>query len=198
MLIAACGKSGGLSADDIALNNRGVALMGYFDYSGARETFVELTERRPEWLDAKVNLAISTLNRQEEGDEQRALEILDDVLQRQPDHLRANYVSGLLRLYLGETEASLQHLRLVADADPEDAYAAYFIAQNLLPCCRCISDSPTIRGPGWPSSSTPAWAPRRRPWPSDGRNRKEVPGPAATYSRSRWICLSGRAPALRA
>src|SRR5210317_1441636 len=132
MLIAACGKSGGLSADDIALNNRGVALMGYFDYSGARETFVELTERRPEWLDAKVNLAISTLNRQEEGDEQRALEILDDVLQRQPDHLRANYVSGLLRLYLGETEASLQHLRLVADADPEDAYAAYFIAQNLL------------------------------------------------------------------
>lgn len=132
MLIGACGKSDGLSAGDVALNNRGVALMGYFDYPGARQAFLELTERRPEWLDAKVNLAISTLNRQEEGDEQRALAILDEVLQRQPEHVRANYVSGLLRLYLGETEASLEHLRLVADADPQDAYAAYFIAQNLL------------------------------------------------------------------
>ena len=112
MLLGACGKSGGPSADDIALNNRGVALMGYFDYPAAREVFVKLTESRPEWLDAKVNLAISTLNRQEEGDEQRALAILDDVLRRQPDHVRANYVSGLLRLYLGETEASLKHLRM--------------------------------------------------------------------------------------
>ncbi|NNF66088.1 MAG: hypothetical protein HKM98_01115, partial [Gammaproteobacteria bacterium] len=28
-----------LSEADIAANNRGVALMGYFDYSGARNTF---------------------------------------------------------------------------------------------------------------------------------------------------------------
>jgi hypothetical protein len=157
MLIAACGKSGGLSADDIALNNRGVALMGYFDYSGARETFVELTERRPEWLDAKVNLAISTLNRQEEGDEQRALEILDDVLQRQPDHLRANYVSGLLRLYLGETE--LKHRSSTCGWSPmRTRRMPMRLTSSPRTCCNRVNSSKRWSGTGARSNSIPICA----------------------------------------
>ena len=62
----------------------------------------------------------------------RGADTVADVLREEPDHLRGNYVSGLLRLYLGETETSLGHLRLVARTDPDDAYAAYFIAQNLV------------------------------------------------------------------
>lgn len=132
LMVAACDKPAGPTDADIELNNRGVALMGYFDYPGAREVFAELLDRQPQWSDAAVNLAIATLNRQQEGDEQRALGLLETVLQQNPDDLRALYVSGLLRLYLGETDASLRDLRRVVAADPDDAYAHYFIAQNLM------------------------------------------------------------------
>jgi Flp pilus assembly protein TadD len=133
LAVAGCGREPApFSATDIAANNKGVALMGYFDYPGARAVFAELVERRPDWLDARANLAIATLNRQEEGDEARALEIFAAVLDEAPDHPRARYMSGLLNLYLGNTAASLEHLYQVAEADPDDAYAAYFIGQNLL------------------------------------------------------------------
>ncbi len=134
LLVAACGRGGSATypAEDVALNNRGVGLMGYFDYPGARETFEELVTRQPGWLDARVNLAIATLNRQEDGDEERALAILESVLADDPDHLRAHYVSGLLRLYIGDTALSAAHFERVLAVDPDDAYAAYFLGQNLL------------------------------------------------------------------
>ena len=130
ILVSACERSARLSDEDIVLNNRGVALMGYFDYGGAREAFAKLVQRRPDWLDAQVNLAIATLNLQEEGGEQKALEILSTVLEKDPEHLRARYINGLLLLYLGETDASLADLREVVRRDPDDAYASYFVAQN--------------------------------------------------------------------
>ncbi|MEO1573915.1 MAG: tetratricopeptide repeat protein, partial [Pseudomonadota bacterium] len=118
-----------LNADDIALNNRGVALMGYFDYPGARNTFEQAVEAQPAWSDAKINLAIATLNRQTEGDEERALALAADVLASEPDHLRAHYVSGLLKLYRGLMDEAAAHFTRVRDADPADAYAAYYLGQ---------------------------------------------------------------------
>ena len=77
LALVACDRAGDdFNAEDVAANNRGVALMGYFDYSAARDTFDALVQRRPGWHDARLNLAIATLNRQQEGDEQRALEIV--------------------------------------------------------------------------------------------------------------------------
>ena len=58
-----CDRSSGLTEQDIAENNRGVALMGHFDYSAAHDVFQELVARHPEWLEVQVNLAIATLNR---------------------------------------------------------------------------------------------------------------------------------------
>ena len=120
------------SAGDIAANNRGVALMGNFDYAAARDTFEQVAQRNPDWRDARLNLAIATLNRQQEGDEQRALDIVATVLAADPGDLRGNYIAGLLRLYLGETAAALEHFSIVTGGDPEDAYAAYFSGQALL------------------------------------------------------------------
>ncbi len=131
--LAACDRGQRqLDEQDIVDNNRGVALMGRFDYAPAQETFRTLVDRRPEWLDARINLAISTLNRQQDGDERLSLELLNQVLADDPDNLRALYLSGLLYLYQGETAQSLAALRKVAAADSNDAYAAYFIAQNLM------------------------------------------------------------------
>jgi hypothetical protein len=105
--------------------------MGQFKYAAAEATFAPLVERHPEWLDAKVNLAIATLNRQREGDETAALGIIEDVLAADPDQLRAQYVAGLLRLYRGDAEQALVHFRRVTEGDPKDAYAAYYLGQCL-------------------------------------------------------------------
>lgn len=137
VLVAACGKPEGtdsapepvrLTAQDIELNNRGVALMGYFDYAGAREAFREAVDRQPRWADAKVNLAIATLNRQMDGDEVLARGYLAEVLAENPDHLRAHFVSGLLSERAGEADKAKQHYQTVLESDPQDAYAAYYLA----------------------------------------------------------------------
>ncbi|MFK7886473.1 MAG: FG-GAP-like repeat-containing protein [Gammaproteobacteria bacterium] len=139
-LLTACGSSDDalpvaqqaqllLSDEDVALNNRGVALMGYFDYPGAQAVFTEVVQRQPAWSDAKVNLAIATLNRQTEGDEERALTLVTEVLTDDDTHLRAHYVSGLLKLYAGQMEQAAAHFQTVLDGDPTDAYAAYYLGQ---------------------------------------------------------------------
>jgi tetratricopeptide (TPR) repeat protein len=131
--LAGCfGSSTALTADDIAANNRGVGLMGRFAYEDARAVFADLVQRHSHWLDARVNLAIATLNRQLTGDEEAASAILHQVLQADAHHLRAHYCRGLLLLNQGRLDEALTHLRVVADTDPRDAYAHYFIAQVLM------------------------------------------------------------------
>jgi tetratricopeptide (TPR) repeat protein len=137
VMLAACGESStpadtpDLDAEAIAANNRGVGLMGRFEYARARAVFAGIVERWPGWRDARVNLAIATLNRQEAGDEATALELAGQILLEDPDNLRARYVAGLVQLYLGEPAEALAHFRQVAEADPADAYSAYYTAQCL-------------------------------------------------------------------
>lgn len=121
-----------VTPEDVAINDRGVAQMGRFEYSAARATFAEVVERSPAWLDARVNLAIATLNRQAEGDQPKALEIVSRVLAEDPHQLRALYMSALIHLYVGEPERAAVFFRKVTDADPQDAYAAYFLGQSQL------------------------------------------------------------------
>ena len=48
------------SADNVvALNNRGVGLMGQFDFDKALDTFARASAARPDQLDLQVNLAIA-------------------------------------------------------------------------------------------------------------------------------------------
>jgi tetratricopeptide (TPR) repeat protein len=136
--LAGCTESGEevaehLSLDPVAIaaNNRGVGLMGRFEYSEARDVFAELAERYPDWHDVRVNLAIATLNRQLEGDEELAMAIARQVLVADPDNLRAHYVMGILTLYSSVPEEAAAYFRFVVDSDPNDAYAAYFLAQSL-------------------------------------------------------------------
>ena len=130
--IAACEKGpppGAIGATVVAENNRGVGLMGQFRYAEAREVFAHLVDASPELSTLQINMAIATLNRQQPGDERRALERIEALLAKQPDDLNAHYVAGLLRLYLGDLEQARMHFRHVVDADPEDAYAGYYLAQ---------------------------------------------------------------------
>ena len=132
--LAACGgREAGAPPDEaVASNDRGVALMGRYQYAEAEAAFVAALALAPDWLDARVNQAIATLNRQQEGDERLTLSILREVLDSEPTHLRALYTSGIVHLYLGEAEAAAAMLERASAGDPTDAYATYFLGQALL------------------------------------------------------------------
>jgi len=118
-----------LTAAEVALNNRAVGLMGQFEYGQARDIFARLAADHPDNLDLQVNLAIATLHRQNEGDSQAAQRILEQVLVKSAEQLRAHYNLGLLLLHDGRAAEALPHLSLVATRDPENAFAQYFVAQ---------------------------------------------------------------------
>ena len=129
VVAAGCARTRTPDEAEIAANNRGVGLMGRFEYEAARIVFEDLVAEHPDWLEVKINLAIATLNRQQEGDSDRALQLMGEVLADDPRNLRALYCSGVLHLYLGRPDEALAGFRQVAEADPQDAYAAYYIAQ---------------------------------------------------------------------
>lgn len=116
---------------DIVIHNHGVGLMGKFEYEKAREVFQQLAAKYPDWLDVQLDLAIATLNRQKTGDELIALDTAKRIIEQQPQHLRANYIAGLMSLYLGNIADAAAFFRVVAEEDPKDAYAAYYLGQCL-------------------------------------------------------------------
>ena len=132
VLLAACSGDSTvseLSEENIVANNRGVALMGRFDYQGASEVFAQLVEHQPDWHAVRINYAIALKNRQQEDDGQRALEQLKTVLSAQPDNLRANYNAGVLQLYQGNIESSISHFEAALALDFNDAYTHYYLGQ---------------------------------------------------------------------
>ena len=60
-------------------NDKGVMLMGRYDYDGAFKAFASLLEDHPQLLDVRTNLAIAQLNRQRDGDEAAAISVIRSV-----------------------------------------------------------------------------------------------------------------------
>ncbi len=125
-----------LTPELVRQHNRGVALMGQFDFGKAHQIFAKLVEEHPEWTEAQVDLAISALNRQQPEDEKQAAMMLERVLARQPNHLRAKYCRALLHFHAGQAAEALPLFRHVAQADPKDSYAAFHVGQCLLQMSR--------------------------------------------------------------
>lgn len=122
-----------LSKEDIENNNRAVGLMGKYEYVEAHSIFASLLAKQPDWLDVKVNLAIASLNRQQEGDEEAALDLLREVIASDPKNLRALFTAALLMRRTGEPEnlaKAFDYYKTVAEADPYDAYAAYQVGSG--------------------------------------------------------------------
>jgi len=122
-----------ITQQDITDNNRAVGLMGKYEYSEAYSIFAALIANHPAWLDVKVNLAIATLNRQQEGDEATALKLLHEVIAADPKNLRALFTAALLMRRTGEPQnlaKAFDYYKTVAEADPNDAYAAYQVGSG--------------------------------------------------------------------
>ena len=135
LLITACGERSVRTVNypdrAIAENNRGVALMGRFDYETALNVFAQLRKQYPQVVEFQVNHAIALLNRQQDGDEAAALEELLAISAAHPDNAHARYSAGLLLLRAGKATQAVEFLLHVAKAHPRDAHAAYFLGQAL-------------------------------------------------------------------
>jgi Tfp pilus assembly protein PilF len=130
--VAGCSRSPDrrpAAADLVTANNRGVGLMGQFDYPQARDVFARLAASHPDPLDVQVNLAVATLNRQREGDDAEAQRILQNVLGVDPQHVRAHYNLGLILLNDGRPAEALGHFLLASEHERGDAYAVYYVGQ---------------------------------------------------------------------
>ncbi|HEY2906405.1 MAG TPA: FG-GAP-like repeat-containing protein [Vicinamibacterales bacterium] len=130
--LAGCSRSPDRPAavdDLVTANNRGVGLMGQFDYAQARDVFARLSASHPDRLDVQVNLAVATLNRQREGDDAEAQRILQRVLSVDSQQIRAQYNLGLILLNDGRPAEALGHFLLASEHERGDAYAVYYVGQ---------------------------------------------------------------------
>ncbi len=113
----------------IVLNNKGVGQMGYFDYSGAAETFLSLAKLNDQWAIAQQNLAIALLNRQEQGDEEKAIAIAEKLVEGDANNLVGQYIIAILKFNQGLCDQALPRFEHILKYDSQDAYALYFAGQ---------------------------------------------------------------------
>ena len=109
--------------------NRGVSFMGQYEYDQAAKAFEEAVAAAPELLEAKVNLAISLFNRgrKEDQDMDRGRNLLDEVLAKDPAHLRALYFRGIILQHIGKAEVAISCFAKVVKQQPEDGAAWYLL-----------------------------------------------------------------------
>ncbi len=111
-------------ADD-ADHRRAAGLLSRYDYDDAVRLLASVVESDPDRLDARIDLAIATMNRQEETDEADALVMLDSIHAESPNDPRAAYLSSVLHLRAGNDEIAADRLGRLLDADDSDPFAWY-------------------------------------------------------------------------
>jgi Tfp pilus assembly protein PilF len=132
VMVNGCGKSApdaGPSPKAVEAVNRGVSAMGQYDYDGAVKAFEEAVQAAPDLPAAKVNLAIARFNRgrKEFHDIEVSRELLDNVLQRDTNHVRALYFKGIVLQHVGESEGAIACFERTVQLRPEDGVAWYLL-----------------------------------------------------------------------
>lgn len=109
------------------LHRRAAGMLARYDYVDAVELLETVVAEDPTRTDARVDLAIATMNRQFDADEEDARQMLEAILVDAPNHLRAGYVAGVLHQRAGDNALALERFENVVEADPSDAYAWYHL-----------------------------------------------------------------------
>jgi Flp pilus assembly protein TadD len=110
--------------------NRGVALMGRYDYAAAVRPFEEAYQIAPSSIRIRVNLAIALYNRNAKGDLERAEALLDEVIREDPEHARALYFRAITHQYRGQDEEAIPLLERLVKLRPDDACSWYLLARS--------------------------------------------------------------------
>ena len=109
--------------------NRGVSLMGQYEYDAAAQAFEEALKADPGLIDAQINLAIARFNRgrKENQDMEQAQALLEAVLRKEPANVRAWYFKGIMLQQVGQAESAVTCFEQVVKARPEDGAAWYLL-----------------------------------------------------------------------
>lgn len=131
-LLVGCGprpQAPTVSPSAVEAMNRGVSLMGQYQYDEAVKAFEAVLQQAPDLNEARINLAIARFNRaqKETRDIETATALLDAVLQKDPNNLRALYFKGIVQQHLGQTEAAIPLLEKVVEQQPNDGAAWYLL-----------------------------------------------------------------------
>ena len=128
---------------------QGLGHMERYEYDQAASAFRAVHERAPGWVPGSVNLAIALLNQTGEESEharkagggnaeatkktrfEQALELLDEVLGREPENLHAHFCRGIILEYLGELRRAHEDFATVVKHDPNDGHAWYEFGSTL-------------------------------------------------------------------
>src|SRR5262245_53570769 len=112
------------------LNNRGIAYMEQFEYAKAAEAFDEIVKLAPRWQPARINLGIALLNdHKNEASLEQAVSLFEKALQEDAKSNHAEYCLGILRMHQArELKQAVEHFRRVAERDPGDPHAWFFMA----------------------------------------------------------------------
>ena len=111
--------------------NQAAATMGQYQYSETVALLEPLHQKHPKHSQITLDLAIAVLNRQQDGDVDRAIQLTENVSNIEPENIQAKYIRGLLMLYQGKAEQAVLNLTVVVGKLSDDAYAHYFLAQAL-------------------------------------------------------------------
>ncbi len=118
-------------------NNRGVGLMGRSEekqangrtaFQNAATEFEEAARLAPDWMPAKVNLAIALYNSTVDPADpvlSQAISLFEEVLKRDPDNPHAHYNLGIIFLYRDRVLEAEKHFEAVTKFDPNDAHGWY-------------------------------------------------------------------------
>ena len=120
-------SSGGLDPKVVETMNRGVSLMGQYDYDQAAQAFEQAVALAPALAEARVNWSMALFNRGRREDADRGMALLDEVLAKDPAHLRALYFKGIILQHVGKAETAIECFQKVTQARPEDAVAWYLL-----------------------------------------------------------------------
>jgi tetratricopeptide (TPR) repeat protein len=121
----------------LAAHASGLGHMERYEYRAAAGEFREVVRLAPDWLPAKINLAIALLNdtgakaeqaksqggKAEPTNFEEALTVLGEVLAREPGNLHANYCKGLILEYLGNAAEAHEAYRKVTEKEPTSGHA---------------------------------------------------------------------------
>lgn len=120
----------------LAQFNRGAALLGQYQYTGAAEAFEQVLALAPGWQTARFNLALALLNMQEDtGAEEnlkRAKDAFESILADDPDNLHSRFCLGLYYQHAGDNSQAMKCFEAVHRADPKDPHVAYKYAETLI------------------------------------------------------------------
>jgi tetratricopeptide (TPR) repeat protein len=114
-------------------HDRGLGLIERQDYKRAVEAFRKVHDLAPRWIPSSINLAIALVNQNglEGRSGSRALQLLDEVIARDPDNLHAHYCRGLIYEKAGLLLQAHAEFRTVAEKDPSDALAWYMLGSTV-------------------------------------------------------------------